>query len=199
MKIEEIYRRYGQSHTGFNVDTGAHNTGGDMEVHGYSSFYEDYFSVLRSRGKINLLEIGIFRGGGLVVWSDYFSDGYIYGVDIGVTDYFSNIEVYKAKGGYSNNNVTVNKGDSTDKLTWDKEIETYPLMDIIIDDGAHNPTANQSTLVNFWDKLKDGGLYVIEDIRPIHLDLVQGFLSSRNFKYKLHKGNKGEYIAFIIK
>ena len=199
MKIQEISKKYGRVHRGLNLDTGNQNTGGDMVNHGYDKFYEKYFAYKQDSEEVNLLEIGVFRGGGLVIWSDYFAKGKIYGVDIGIQTYLSNVEMYKSKGGYTNNNVTVNKGDSTDKSTWDPAIESYPMMDFIIDDGLHNPEANRATLENFWNKLKQGGIYVIEDIRPKHLTQVKSYLDSNEFNYQLYTGDSGEFIAFILK
>ena len=39
-------------------------------------------------------------------------------------------------------------------------------FDIIIDDGWHLDTAQESTLTNFFPYLKNDGLYIIEDIYP---------------------------------
>ena len=36
--------------------------------------------------------------------------------------------------------------------------------DIIIDDGLHTLEGQQETLANFWPLLKNGGIYVIEDM-----------------------------------
>ena len=199
MKIKEISKKYGAVHIGKNLDTGNQNTGGDMVRHGYDKFYEKHFSSKRDSEEITLLEIGVFRGGGLVIWSDYFSKGRIYGVDIGIQTYLSNVEAYKSKGGYSNDNIVVCKGDSTDISTWDSAISEFPLMDFIIDDGLHNPAANQATFENFWDKLKEGGIYVIEDIRPNHLTQVESYLDNKNLTYQIYTGNLGESIAFISK
>ena len=197
--IKEINKKYGGSHGGTNLDSKRTNFGGDMVDHGYHEFYHKYFNTLHERGNVSLLEVGIYRGGGLVVWSDYFEDGSIYGVDIGIQDYLAHKPKYESKGGYSNNNVTVHKGDSTNKETWDKEIHDYPLMDIIIDDGHHVPKSNEATLDNFWDKLKPGGIYVIEDIRTPYLSEVRIFLNERNLTYETYQGKKGEYIIYITK
>ena len=39
-------------------------------------------------------------------------------------------------------------------------------FDIIIDDGWHWDEAQRKTLVNFFPYLKEGGIYIIEDIYP---------------------------------
>jgi hypothetical protein len=45
--------------------------------------------------------------------------------------------------------------------------------DLIIDDGAHDQSSQIKTLRNFFPALRGGGLYVVEDIWPDH---VQGIL-----------------------
>jgi len=37
-------------------------------------------------------------------------------------------------------------------------------MDLIIDDGAHKPGANEKTLLAFWPYLRQGGYFIIEDV-----------------------------------
>ena len=41
-------------------------------------------------------------------------------------------------------------------------------MDIIIDDGAHNPDSQIKTYENTKHLLKDGGIYIIEDFEKPH-------------------------------
>ena len=38
---------------------------------GYVELYESYFKPLREK-KLNILEIGVFRGASIKVWSEYF-------------------------------------------------------------------------------------------------------------------------------
>jgi hypothetical protein len=46
---------------------------------------------------------------------------------------------------------------------------TWPPPDLIIDDGLHDPTAQAKTLHNFFPVLRDGGLYIIEDVSQDHV------------------------------
>lgn len=39
-------------------------------------------------------------------------------------------------------------------------------MDIIIEDGLHTLKGSAVALVEMWDQLKPGGIYIIEDIKP---------------------------------
>merc|ERR1740121_789990 len=37
-------------------------------------------------------------------------------------------------------------------------------VDVIVDDGAHDPVLQGKTLTSLWGYLRDGGLYMIEDL-----------------------------------
>jgi hypothetical protein len=58
-----------------------HTHGTDKEVHKYcSTFYDKEFIKYKDK-PIKLLEIGLFRGGSLILWRNYFSQAEIIGVD----------------------------------------------------------------------------------------------------------------------
>merc|ERR1712194_454545 len=40
-------------------------------------------------------------------------------------------------------------------------------FDMIIDDGAHRHDAQWQTLRNLWRYLRDGGLYIVEDVATV--------------------------------
>jgi hypothetical protein len=54
--------------------------------------------------------------------------------------------------------------DSTSKIYNIKDLWSDVKFDIIIDDGLHNSVANRLTFLNFFDKLKVGGAYYVEDV-----------------------------------
>ena len=105
--------------------------------------------------KIAMLELGIYKGGSLHLWNDYFPSSKIVGVDLNLPENFktaANIYMYQG-----------NQGDT--EFLSKVANETAPGgYDIIIDDASH---IGNLTKISFWhlfDKhLKPGGLYVIED------------------------------------
>jgi len=122
----------------------------------YLSNYEDYFSHLKD-DNISLLEIGIFKGGSLLMWRDYFNNGAIVGLDVNevkIEDDSRRISTYK---GFQQNTALLSELAN----------EAAPNgFDIIIDDGSH---IGELTAITFWhlfeNHLKPGGIYVIEDWR----------------------------------
>ena len=53
----------------------------DKVQHGYLRIYDPIFSDYVDK-EINLLEIGVFKGGSLFLWKDYFPKGQIFGIDL---------------------------------------------------------------------------------------------------------------------
>jgi len=149
--------------------------GSDKDRNGYSHLYSILFDNLKNK-KLNVLEIGIGTmvsdaqssmkgympdsykpGASLRAWNDYFVNSRIYGCDIQEDTQFKEdrIETHICDStDYDSVNNLFNNGLKNIKF------------DIIIDDGWHLDNAQISTLQNFFPNLKEGGLYVIEDIYP---------------------------------
>ena len=51
-----------------------------------------------------------------------------------------------------------------------REMRAAAAFDVILDDGSHMSFHQQQTLVLLWDKLKPGGLFIIEDLQWQPLD-----------------------------
>ena len=90
-------------------------------------------------------------GGSLRVWRDYFSKAQIYGIDIAKDCMFSE------------ERIKTFLFDSSEKEYCDYYLDNLE-FDIIIDDGNHDPKYQIKTLRNLFPKLKDNGVYIIEDI-----------------------------------
>ena len=140
----------------------AHVGGDKFDNQGnFTKFYERFMHPKRE-SNIDLLEIGIFRGESLAVWSDYFPHGHIYGMDGNLAPYHGFHSVLKNKGAWSNNNVQVFEGDATlpDSMNI---IPRDVMFDFIIDDACHATYCIIKTFKIFFPRLKQGGVYFIED------------------------------------
>lgn len=121
---------------------------------GYLSNYEKYFAPLRD-DDIRLLELGVFHGGSLQLWRDYFKSGTIVGLDINpvqIDDPSGRIRFYQ---GRQEDTRLLNRIAS----------KTAPTgFDIIIDDCAHIGELSRISFHHlFYNHLKPGGIYVVED------------------------------------
>jgi len=103
---------------------------------------------------VSIVEIGIYSGGSLGMWRDYFgSDCTIYGVDIE--------PVCKA---YESDGIHVLIGDQADPAFWERFRREVPPVDVVIDDGGHEAHQQVATLEALIGHIKPGGVYACEDI-----------------------------------
>ncbi len=139
--------------------------GSDKNKHGYDFLYAYLFSKISKTPRI--LEIGIGTnneniasnmggkgkpGASLKAFSDYFPNSEIYGADV-------------------DTNILFNSGNIKTFYLDQNNIESFHNVkienkhfDLIIDDGLHMQSANLNTIRFALQKLKLGGLLVIEDI-----------------------------------
>lgn len=133
------------------AETGARKI--DVVEKHYIELYEKYFYDRRNM-ELDLLEIGIDKGGSLKMWLQYFQYANIYGIDI--SD--------KSHLGWPNDpRCFTTIGDQGDTKFWNEYLKNKQ-FDIVIDDGSHQPHHQQTSLKSIWPKLKPGGIYVIEDL-----------------------------------
>jgi hypothetical protein len=136
--------------------------------HSYSNFYFNLFNHFKNEIKL-LFECGIGSnnpkiisnmgisgkpGASLRVWRDYFKNAQIYGADIDKNCLFQDDRIKTFYVDQLNNESI--------KEMW-KNI-SKDNFDIIIDDGLHSEDASTSLFFNSFHKLKDGGIYIIEDV-----------------------------------
>ena len=128
----------------------------DKLEHGYTNIYEKYFESIRNQ-KLRVLEIGIADGKSLLMWSDYFKNSTIIGVDIHKID----IEEKKL----DRNNIKVHQGSQSDDKFINDIITQYKNFDIIIDDGSHLKKDVIKSFHLLFPQLNNDGLYVVEDMQ----------------------------------
>jgi len=160
--------KYGGEVTALHRGTRVMCTGGDAARNRYVDEYVRLFDDIRDN-KINFLEIGIFQGRSLAMWSDYFSNGKIYGIDIDSTEFELVYPELLEMGAFENDNLhEVIQGDTTDSaiLNWNNGsvFKTESRFSVIIDDGDHTHLGQLATFKNFFPLLEPGGFYIIEDI-----------------------------------
>lgn len=156
------------------------NNGSDKTKHGYHILYSKILNNLPPNPTI--LEIGIgttnksipsnmgrdgVPGASLKAFSDYFPNSQIYGADVDteILKDFKNVKTF-----YINQN---------DISTYQNEIIDKKNFDLIIDDGLHMQSANLNTVNFALERLKPGGMLIIEDITSSALNtwfIVEGLL-----------------------
>lgn len=138
-----------------------YGTDKSKDDHGYVNVYSSLFPFYRRESISNVLELGVATGQSLQVFREYFNNATsITGLDNRPSDRVSeNLKplapVVKI--------ITCNMYKASDVTRL--HFHTKPgRFDIIIEDGSHRPSDQETALHLFWPYLKPGGLFIIEDI-----------------------------------
>lgn len=126
---------------------------------GYDRVYSHFLSMSKNK-PLDICEIGVHSGYGLLSWARYFKDASITGVEI--SDNFLNLYLNIQKEHPEYSRVNIKFFNSTTDHEWDYHIEGK--FDVIIDDGSHLPGDQYHTLANSFRFLRKNGYYFIEDI-----------------------------------
>jgi len=154
-----------------------HNTD-KAYLHKYLVFYEEHLIRCRYK-KIRLLEIGIGGmehskgisnngGSSLRMWGEYFPNAEIFGID---TDKSCLNYVYES------DRIKTIIGDQTNRKFLDS-IEGE--FDIIIDDGGHLMNQQMISFGCLFKKLKQDGVYILENLQTSFLTQYGGNPSNTN-------------------
>jgi SAM-dependent methyltransferase len=121
---------------------------------GYLGDFEEVLGERRTKATA-ILELGVFHGGSMQMWRDYFDAGPVVGLDL------NPVEVPDTSG-----RIKTYAGGQDDPALLDRiRAECAPDgFDLIIDDCSH---IGRLTKASFWHlyprHLRPGGIYVIED------------------------------------
>jgi hypothetical protein len=126
-------------------------------VNDYLRHYDLIFTPLR-HAEFNLIEIGVFDGNSMTMWSRYFSKARIIGVDVN-----------PACKQYENERVTIEIGSVENPEFLTDVVARFPPT-IIIDDGSHRADHQIFTFERLFPALKSGGIYIVEDL---HFQLTE--------------------------
>lgn len=119
----------------------------------YFDIYDRHFSRFRGQ-EIHVLEIGVYSGGSLDMWHDYFGPAaHVYGVDLA-----------PACKRYEDANTRIFIGDQADRTFWQQFKNEVPLLNIVVDDGGHTPEQQRTSMEELLPHLRPGGVYLCEDI-----------------------------------
>jgi 23S rRNA U2552 (ribose-2'-O)-methylase RlmE/FtsJ len=149
-----------------------------LEGHNYSHIYYNLFGHFRNDCKL-ILEVGINKGGSLRLWRKFFKNAKIYGADINPKTFFSE------------KNIETLYVDQLNRKSIEILMKKINLknFDIIIDDGLHTPKANFNLFSIAFKYLRDGGIYIIEDVETALLENYNYFFRNFNLEIIILKNN----------
>lgn len=118
----------------------------------YFEIYERHFDRFRGR-PVRMLEIGVYRGGGLAMWSHYLGpQAEIVGLDVDQTAVDA-----------VNGRFPVVLGDQSDPDVLLRLDEQYGPFDIVVDDGGHAMEQQITTVETLLPRMNEGGVFLCED------------------------------------
>lgn len=136
----------------------------------YFEIYERHFERFRGR-PITLVEIGVFQGGSLQMWRDYFGpQAQIVGVDINPM-----VRRFEAPG------TRIRIGDQADPAFLSRLAAELPAIDILVDDGGHTMRQQITTFEVLYPKVSAEGVYLCEDLHTSYWPEYGGGPGRRTF------------------
>lgn len=167
-------------------------------VHSYLPLYQKLLVNKKETAK-NVLEVGVQAGGSIKMWSDFFTNATVYGLDIINND--NHLEFIK-------NKENIKLYTSTD--AYNKDFFTTTFLnknikcDLMLDDGPHTLESMIRFIKLYSQIMTDDGILIIEDVQSwswieILEDIVPDHLKQFIKVYDLRQ-NKQQYddIVFTI-
>jgi len=131
--------------------------------HHYFEIYHRHFEPFRGRSPV-VLEIGVFQGGSLQMWREYFGPGaQIVGIDVDP----------RCKQ-FEEAQIRVLTGDQADRAFLAEVRRQVPHIDIVIDDGGHRAEQQIASFEELYPHLQPEGIYLCEDVHTSVMASHQG-------------------------
>ena len=127
--------------------------------------YAKFWSLKRNFYPQNILELGMWDGGSIALWFEYFQPQKHVGIDNAQKQDSRYFQHYIASRGLKERIKTywgTNQADSQ-RLREIVNDEFCGSLDLVIDDASHNYQLTKTSFETLFPLLRPGGLYVIED------------------------------------
>ena len=119
----------------------------------YFDIYERHLARYRGQEMV-LVEIGIYQGGSLQMWKQYFGDrAAIWGVDVKPRCRM-----------FAEERIHIRIGDQSDPGFLTALAGEIPRIDVLIDDGGHTMRQQRTTFEVLFPKIAEDGVYICEDL-----------------------------------
>jgi hypothetical protein len=136
----------------------AHGDKSLMKLDSYPDAYHRHLSRFQG-SPVTVVEIGVLGGGSLQMWRTYFGpESRIIGVDID-----------PACRRHAGNGIEVHIGDQADRRFLEDLARRVGPVDVVIDDGGHEPEQQITSFEVLYDALSPTGVYACEDVHSSYL------------------------------
>ncbi len=132
-----------------------HATDKNSLFHNYTHYYHRYLQPYTGQAGLRYLEIGVFRGNSLRAFREYFPLAErLVGIDI---------DNEAARHADPANGIFIEIGHQADTAFLESVVDKHGEFDVILDDGSHRIGDIVASFQTLFPRLRDGGLYVVED------------------------------------
>jgi hypothetical protein len=166
-------------------------------IHSYLPLYQQLLVSKKETAK-NVLEVGVYHGGSIKLWSDFFVNANVYGLDI--ADNIKCTEIKKHPKIILRTDVNA----YDDSFFHNTFVVSKIKFDFLLDDGPHTLESMIQFIQLYTQLMADDGLFIIEDVQSwdwidILKQVVPEHLKPFIKTYDL-RNNKGRYddIVFTI-
>lgn len=142
-----------------NLESLVDNTRTDKNtVHSYLPLYQSLLVHKKETAK-NVLEIGIHRGGSIRLWSDFFTQAQVHGIDVMPLE-----DIWE---GIRKENITLHtltdayQSEFVAREFVNKNIQ----FDFMLDDGPHSLESMLQFIRLYSPLMTDSGILIIEDVQ----------------------------------
>lgn len=131
-------------------------------IHSYDVVYADilpeiYEYSVHTKKPVRILEMGVNKGGSMMLWKELFPDAFVIGIDTDIS--------HVDERCHQLDNIKFYVADQTDsRLVNFLELEGP--FDLIIDNASHDPFKQMSSFYMLQKLLRPRGYYVIESVYP---------------------------------
>ena len=167
-------------------------------THSYLPLYQKLLISKKETAK-NVLEVGIFNGGSIKLWSDFFTNSYVYSLDIiNIVDVWDGIKNKEKIYLYTSTDAYNEDFFNSNFLS--KKIK----FDFMIDDGPHTLQSMIKFIQLYSQIMTEDGILIIEDVQSWEwIDILKLVVPEHLKKYiKTYdlRSNKNRYddIVFTI-
>lgn len=144
----------------------------------YLDLYDRLFRPMKM-DPISMLEIGVQNGGSLETWSEYFVNARkVVGCDID-----EKCRLLR----YDDPKIELIVADCNSDYAVQRVRSVAPTLDLVIDDGSHRSVDIVKSFVTYFDMLRPGGTYVVEDTHTLYWQSWGGELTNGLNAYILFK------------
>jgi cephalosporin hydroxylase len=166
--------------------------------HSYLPLYQTLLEGKKETAK-NVLEVGIYHGGSIKLWSDFFTNATVYGLDI-----MNNTLVWE--GIQNNDKIKLYTSyDAYDEITFKLNFLCKgDRFDFMLDDGPHSLDSMKKFIKLYSQIMTDDGILIIEDVQSFDwIEILKNEVPEHLKKYiKVYdlRSNKNQYddIVFTI-